>query len=189
MAELQCTGLYRAGYHPGCCLWGVGSGLHWHHQTRADRGTPERQKNCGKERAKREGGRLHLKRNIIRVRRKGGWWREKGEDNGERSRMVQVDSLLRCFFFSPSFLLTIHPFTYLFSVMCIYSHYFNSVCVCVWLQCLFHSTFDISLVARARGGRICGPRWMNLTIWPSLHASFFFAFDEVWMHLLPYKMT
>lgn len=93
------------------------------------------------------------------------------------------------FFFSPSFLLTIHPFTYLFSVMCIYSHYFNSVSVCVWLQCLFHSTFDISLVARARGGRICGPRWTNLTIWPSLHASFFFAFDEVWMHLLPYKMT
>ena len=54
---------------------------------------------------------------------------EKGEDNGERSRMVQVDSLL-CFFiylfFLSSFLLTIHPFTHLFSVVII-----SAVCVCV----------------------------------------------------------
>lgn len=52
-----------------------------------ERGAQERGK---KERE--EGGRLHLEWNLIRVRRKGGGWREKGSDNGERSRMVQTET-------------------------------------------------------------------------------------------------
>lgn len=49
------------------------------------------QRDTQKQKRREEGGRLYLKRNIIRVRRKGGGWRVKEKDNGERSRMVEID--------------------------------------------------------------------------------------------------
>lgn len=95
LVELQCTGLYGAGYHQGCCLWGVGSS--YTDTTRADireqRGTGEKTER-GPETSQKRGERPHLKWNIIRVRRKGGGWRKKEEDNGEMSRMVRFPLFL-----------------------------------------------------------------------------------------------
>lgn len=170
VAELQCTGLYRAGYHPGCCLWGVGSGYTDTTKHKLTEGHREARK--GEKKEREEGGRLHLKRNIIRVRRKGGGWREKEKDNGERSRMVQIDSLLCCsaIFFPcwQSIWLDLFSICGTFSsVMCIFTHHF----VDVGMQRLFHSTFDISVVILGRSERICGPCSIYLIVWLNLHGS------------------
>lgn len=130
VAESQCTGLYRAGYHPGCCLWGVGSGCTDTTKHRLTRG----QRKAGKKEQKKdreEGGRLHLKWNIIRVRRKGGGWREKEKDNGETSRTAQVDSPLCCCVFSP---MPLHSFfssvTNFFSLSFAYIWYLFPIYLC-----------------------------------------------------------
>lgn len=112
VAESQCTGLYRAGYHPGCCLWGVGSGCTDTTKHRLTRGQKKAEKKDRKK-DREEGGRLHLKWNIIRVRRKEGGWREKEKDNGERSRMAQVDSPLCCCGF---FSMPLHIFFHLWLI-------------------------------------------------------------------------
>lgn len=52
VAELQCTGLYRAGYHPGCCLWGVGSG---YTDTTKQQHTERTEKERRRERERRGG--------------------------------------------------------------------------------------------------------------------------------------
>lgn len=170
VAESQCTGLYRAGYHPGCCLWGVGSGCT---DTTKHRLTREQRK-AGKkgQKDREEGGRLHLKWNIIRVRRKGGGWREKEKDNGERSRMAQVDSPLCCCVFFPCHFIFFSSVTYFFHVICIYMIFVSYLSVP--LQPSFHSTFGIFAVIVAHSGRIWRPRWINLTVWPCRHVVFTF---------------
>lgn len=107
VAELQCTGLCRAGYQPGCCQWGVGSGYtDTTEQKLTDRGgREERKKRRIKTELKtrEEGGRLHLKTDIIRVRRveeEGGrWW---GKVQNGWNRFTQDYFLIG--FFSPSFI-------------------------------------------------------------------------------------
>lgn len=114
----------------------------------------ERQKREKNERE--EGGRLHLKRTIIRVRRNGGGKKKRqwGKVQNGWNRMRLCCSL---FFY----LFTIHltwflPFvTYLF--------------INAWLQWLFHATFDISGGILGCDESICGPRWINLTGWPILY--------------------
>lgn len=70
--------------------------LHRHH-TSWHKGTERDRKKRGAEHSKKRGERPHLKWNVIRVRRKGGRWRKKEEDDAKSSKRVQVDSLFCCF--------------------------------------------------------------------------------------------
>lgn len=151
MAELQCAGLYRAGYHPGCCLWGVGSGYTTTTTTTTTiitkhklyRGTQR-----GRKR-REEGGRFHLEQyNTGKEKR--------GEDGGRQWGKVQNGSnrfaplLLRFFHFTCFF----HPLWHIFfSVLCIFIHYFINIRVAA----AFISFHQLSV------GESVRPWWINLT--------------------------
>ena len=106
---------------------------------------------------------------------------EKGEDNGERSRMVQVDSLL-CFFIYLFFFIILPVDNPSFYTFILSSHYFSSVCVCVCVAAVLIS-FYIWYVS----GCLCS-WWENLwaTVGKSDHLaqftclSFFFFKNCIW---------
>lgn len=103
--------------------------LHWYHQTQADKGTEKRLKKSTGNKSSEEGGRLHLKWNIIRVRRKGGGWRQWGK--------------------GPEWLKWFRPFAavpldFIFHLLHVcYKSFFYSPVQRRWL---FHCTFVMSMV-------------------------------------------
>lgn len=68
--------------------------LQRHHRSWHKGTARERKKERGPDKSQKRGERPHLKWNIIRVRRRGGGWRKKEEDNDEMSRKVQFPLFL-----------------------------------------------------------------------------------------------
>lgn len=165
VAESQCTGLYRAGYHKGCCLWGVGSS--YTDATQADirqqRGA-EKRKRARKERE--EGGKTTFEVEDNTGKEKRGWMEREGRRqwwkvwNGPN---VSSPVLLHC---SLSLFLVSH--------LCSCCLHVNSLLHICLYDCgaNFYSTFDISVAALAHSR----PWWINLTFGSVV----LFTFDRIY---------
>lgn len=169
VAESQCTGLYRAGYHPGCCLWGVGSGCTDTTKHRLTRGL----RKAGKK-GQRRGGKIAPEVEYNTGKEERGWM--EGEGKRQWGKVQNGSSgfapLRLCFFFPCHFILCFIISDFFSPVICIYMIFVSYLSVP--LQPLFHSTFGIFAVIVAHSGRICRPRWINLTVWPCWHVVFTF---------------
>lgn len=102
VAESQCTGLYRAGYHPGCCLWGVGSGCTDTTKHRLTRGQRKAGKK-GQKKRQRRGGKIAPEVEYNTGKEERGWM--EGEGKRQRGKVQNGSSgfapLLLCFFSMP----------------------------------------------------------------------------------------
>lgn len=108
--------------------------LHWYHQTQAHKRTEKRRKKSTGNKDREEGGRLHLKWNIIRVRRKGGGWRQWGKGLEWLKWFRPFAAAPLDFKFSAA--------TSVIQLICIDVSFYSAVQS--WL--LFHCTFDMSMV-------------------------------------------
>lgn len=94
VAELQCTRLYGAGYHQGCCMWGVGSSYTTRADIREQRRTEKRKNEARKE--LEEGGKTTPEVEHKTGKEKRGWTEEEWKRQWCMSRTVQFPLLLPC---------------------------------------------------------------------------------------------
>lgn len=152
--------------HPGCCLWGVGSGCT---DTTKPNLTESHRKRGGKKKSQRRGGKTAPEEEYFTGKETRGWLEDEAKDNGERSRRVQMGSLFWCSAFlspvdNPSD--SIHPsFTPFFFFLALHRFPHPSCNYCTME--LFFPSFHLSHIV-AHSGWFCGPRWIHLKVWPGL---------------------
>lgn len=130
VAELQCTGLYRAGYHPGCCLWGVGSGYTDTTKHKLTEGHREAEK--GEKKRERRGGKIAPEEEYNTGKEIRGWMvgegkRQWGKVQNGSNRIAPFPALLFSPVDNPSDLIHFPSLAHFFLVICRFIHHFIDV--------------------------------------------------------------